>query len=82
MSGCQCDGSMHSPFVHFWQRMTARALSVEFIYFHGDDVLETRREIELSVPDWAWRPCCWLRGHSSDTYGACVICRLPEKRSR
>lgn len=71
----------HSRFGHFWQRMTARALCIEVVYFHGDDTTETKREWELSVPSVVWRPRCWLRGHSDDGYGACVYCRrvLPER---
>lgn len=44
-------------------------------WHHGDKV--------WWIPMWVWRPVCWFsrRQHTSDSYGACVICRKPEKRA-
>ena len=72
--GCTCEGELHTRFVHFWQRWTARVLCVEVTYFHGDDMRESRREWCLEVPRWAWRPVCWLKGHSEGPDEACIIC--------
>jgi hypothetical protein len=77
--GCTCKGGIggHTRFVHFWQRMEARALHFEITYYHGDDEGETKREFELSIPAFIWRPRCWLKGHTDSSYGYCVICRKP-----
>lgn len=77
--GCDCpgDGSFggHTRFTHFWQRMTARALVIELTYFHGNDTDESKKDIEVSVPSWIWRPRCWAKGHVDDSYQSCVYCR-------
>jgi hypothetical protein len=75
MTRCQCNGELHTHFGHWWQRMSARHLVIEVTYFHGDDKTETSREYEISVPDWIYRPRCWLKGHETDGYRTCVFCR-------
>jgi len=66
--------SGHTRFVHFWQRMTARALTVEVTYWHGDDDRKSSRYVELEVPKLVWRPQCWVRGHVEGPDYDCIYC--------
>lgn len=82
--GCACrkfNGGKYAPghsrWVHFWQRMEARALTIEITYFHGDDKTDTAWEWELGVPNWLYRPRCWIKGHADSTYGYCIYCHAP-----
>lgn len=62
---------MNGRLLRIWQGY--QAMSLECTFYHPDDEGETR--FEIGLPSWPWRLWCWLRGHSDNTYGECVICR-------